>query len=114
YLLDRSRAPLFDLAGSTVALERRTAITAAFWLIGSRDLDDPLRLARILLADPSDLVTRPVGTALRQVGKVDEQVLIDFLHRHHQEMTRPSLRLATSRLDEEIRARFVGGSPRPR
>ncbi|MGC0144722.1 DNA alkylation repair protein [Pseudactinotalea sp. Z1732] len=107
YLVDRSRQPLFDLARSEVALERRTAITAAFWLIGSGDLEDPLALARMLVADPSPWVTKPVGTALRQVGTVDEQALVDFLNRHHQEMTRPSLRLATSNLDDATRAQFI-------
>lgn len=107
YLLDRSRQPLFDLARSQVALERRTAITAAFWLIGSGDLDDPLALAQMLVADASPWVTKPVGTALRQVGTIDEQALVDFLRRHHQDMTRPSLRLATSHLDEDVRAEFI-------
>ncbi|WP_434080263.1 DNA alkylation repair protein [Sanguibacter sp. Z1732] len=61
----------------------------------------------MLVADPSPWVTKPVGTALRQVGTVDEQALVDFLNRHHQEMTRPSLRLATSNLDDATRAQFI-------
>lgn len=98
YLLDRSRAPLFDLARSTVPIRRRTAITAAFWWIRHGDLDDPLALAGLLLDDPSELVTRPVGTALREVGKIDESRLLEFLAIHRGRISNPTLRLATERL----------------
>ncbi|MEU0490047.1 DNA alkylation repair protein [Nocardiopsis sp. NPDC006139] len=95
YLLDKSRRPLFDLARSEAAIERRTAITASFWLIRQGDLDDPLALADLLLDDPSELVTKPVGTALREAGKIDRRRLLDFLAEHRHRMSRPTLRLAT-------------------
>lgn len=95
YLLGRSRRPLFDLAQSNLPIERRTAITASFWLIRQGDLDDPLALAELLLEDPSELVTKPVGTALREVGKVDQQRLLDFLENHQGRMNGSTLRLAT-------------------
>lgn len=107
YLLDKSRQPLFDLAQSERAIERRTAITAAFWLIRQGDLADPLALAERLLGDPSELVTKPVGTALREVGKIDQQRLIDFLALHQDRMSRPTLRLATSLLPRD--ASTAGG-----
>ncbi|NKY97044.1 DNA alkylation repair protein [Nocardiopsis alborubida] len=102
YLLDKSRQPLFDLARSDAAIERRTAITASFWLIRQGDLDDPLALADLLLDDPSELVTKPVGTALREVGKIDRQRLLGFLARHRHRMSRPTLRLATYLLPDDI------------
>ncbi|WP_280507762.1 DNA alkylation repair protein, partial [Nocardia flavorosea] len=98
YLLDKSRQPLFDLARSTDAIERRTAITASFWLIRQGDLDDPLALAELLVEDASELVTKPVGTALREVGKIDQQRLLNFLAANQGRMNRPALRLATSLL----------------
>lgn len=108
YLLDKSRQPLFDLAHSEVALERRTAITAAFWIIKQGDLDDPLKLAALLVDDESVLVTRPVGTALREVGKLDQERLLSFLSQHHHQMTRACLRLATDRLPQDLRSEFIG------
>lgn len=107
YLLDKSREPLFELARSGAALERRTAITAAFWIIRAGDLDDPLTLAEILHDDESESVTRPVGTALREVGKIDQDRLLDFLDRHHQQMPRAALRLATDHLPEDLRSHFL-------
>ena len=106
YLLDKSRQPLFELARSDVALERRTAITASFWIIRAGDLDDPLALAERLLDDDSGLVIKPVGTALREVGKIDQDRLLDFLGRHHHRTPRPALRLATDRLPESIRQTY--------
>lgn len=104
YLLDKSRRPLFDLARSAAPIERRTAVTASFWLIRQGDLDDPVALAELLLDDPSELVTRPVGTALREVGKIDQQRLLSFLDQHSDRMSRPTLRLATTQLPDDVRA----------
>lgn len=109
YLLDTSREPLFELARSSAALERRTAITAAFWIIRAGELDDPLALAEMLLDDESEWVTRPVGTALREVGKIDQDRLLDFLSQHHQRLPRAALRLAVAHLPGELRSGFARG-----
>lgn len=106
YLLDKSRQPLFELARSEHAIERRTSITAAFWIIRKGDLEDPLALAELLLEDPSELVTKPVGTALREVGKIDQQRLLSFLTTHSPRMSRPTLRLATYLLPDQIQERY--------
>lgn len=103
YLLDKSRRPLFDLARSEKAIERRTAITAAFWLIRQGDLDDPIKLAELLLDDPAELVAKPVGTALREVGKMNQSRLLDVLAAHRDRMRRPTLRLATNLLPDDIK-----------
>lgn len=107
YLLDKSREPLFDLARSDDALKRRTAITAAFWIIRAGDLEEPLQLIEMLLRDESELVTRPVGTALREVGKIDEGRLVDFLHQHRGHVPRSVLRMASERLSEETRSELL-------
>ena len=71
YLLDKPRDVLFELARSEDRWHRRAAITAAFWIIRSGDLDDPLALCEILAADPEHLVQTNVGVALREIGRVD-------------------------------------------
>lgn len=107
YLLDKSRQPLFDLARSAKPLERRTAITASFWLIRKGDLDDPLALVEFLAEDPSDLVAKPVGTALREVGKVHRDGLLEFLRRRHGRMARVTIRYAVERLPDDLRSEFL-------
>ncbi|NDK30281.1 DNA alkylation repair protein [Nesterenkonia haasae] len=107
YLSDKSREPLFSLAESEVALERRTAITAAFWLIRQGDTDDPLELAVRLIEDDSELVTKPVGTALREVGKVDPDRLLTFLIDQHHRMPRAMIRTATDSLPDNVRREWL-------
>lgn len=82
YLLHRSRAPLFDLARSANVWERRTAITASFWIIRSGDCSDPLAIASLLLEDEEHFVQTSVGTALREVGRIDPSALDAFVARN--------------------------------
>jgi 3-methyladenine DNA glycosylase AlkD len=107
YLLDKRRDVLYELARSDDAMERRTAITATFWLIRNGDVDDALRIAEILLPDDEELVNKSVGTALREVGKVDEARLVDFLERHAGGMPRVTLRYAVEKLDAAERERLT-------
>lgn len=98
YLLDRPRDVLFDLARSGDWLQRRTAITAAFWIIRSGDLDDPLALCELLAADPEHLVQTNVGVALREIGRVDRGRLEAFLDRRGADLSAPARRTAITAL----------------
>lgn len=100
YLKDKPRDPLFELAGSDDPWRRRTAITATFLLIRAGDTGDALKIADTLLPDDEELVNRSVGTALREVGRVDPEALIAFLERHP-DMPRAAFRTATERLGVE-------------
>lgn len=93
YLLDKPRDVLFELARSPNIWERRTAITAAFWLIRAGDLDDPLAIAEILLGD-EHLIQTSVGTALREIGKVDLARRDEFLRRHEARISSTTRRMA--------------------
>ncbi|MBF6618957.1 MAG: DNA alkylation repair protein [Patulibacter sp.] len=104
YLLDKPRDPLFALAASSNAWERRTAITAAFWMIRQGDVEDALALAERLLHDPEKLVNTSVGVALREIGLVDEDRLTAFLREHAATMPAVTLRYASAKLPEQERA----------
>jgi 3-methyladenine DNA glycosylase AlkD len=94
YLLDRPRDVLYRLAASPDIWERRTAITAAFWLIRAGDIDDALRLADLLLED-EPLIQTSVGTALREIGRVDAARLDQFLARNAERISATTRRMAT-------------------
>jgi 3-methyladenine DNA glycosylase AlkD len=94
YLLDQPRDVLYRLAASENIWERRTAITAAFWLIRAGEVDDALRLADLLLED-EPMVQTSVGTALREIGRVDPVRLDEFLERNAHRMSSTTRRLAT-------------------
>ncbi|WP_373873828.1 DNA alkylation repair protein [Virgisporangium ochraceum] len=99
YLLDTSRAPQFDLAASADIWRRRTA---AFWLIRQSDIDDPLALA-----------DKPIGTAPREIGRVDAGWLVVFLSEHAATMhTRdPTPRSPIRRADRPRPAPVPAGTP---
>lgn len=98
YLLDKPRDVLFDLARSDERWRRRTAITAAFWIIRSGDLDDPLALCEILAADSEHLVQTSVGVALREIGRIDQARLEQFLARRGADLSAHARRTARTAL----------------
>lgn len=98
YLLDKPRDVLFELARSENRWRRRTAITAAFWIIRAGDLNDPIALCEILAGDPEHLVQTNVGVALREIGRVDRGRLEEFLARRGGELSAHARRTAQTAL----------------
>jgi 3-methyladenine DNA glycosylase AlkD len=98
YLLDKPRDVLFELARSDDRWRRRTAMTAAFWIIRAGDLDDPLALCEILADDPEHLVQTNVGVALREIGRVDRGRLEEFLGRRGEDLSAHARRTARTAL----------------
>lgn len=106
YLHERDRQVLYELARSSVMWERRTAIMATLYFVRAGDLDDTMRLAEILRDDDHDLIHKPVGALLREVGKRDEARLFAFLDEHAAAMPRTMLRYAIERLDAVTRQHY--------
>jgi 3-methyladenine DNA glycosylase AlkD len=110
YLRDRNTDPLTRLAGSRVVWERRMAIIATFHFIKQDDHDETLRVARLLLGDPEDLIHKAVGWMLREVGKRDVTVAEAFLQAHYRQMPRTMLRYAIERFPEARRQAYLKGA----
>jgi 3-methyladenine DNA glycosylase AlkD len=94
YLIDEPRDVLYRLAASPDIWERRTAITASFWLIRAGETEDALRLADLLLED-EPLIQTSVGTALREIGRVDPAALDGFLAHNANRISATTRRMAT-------------------
>jgi 3-methyladenine DNA glycosylase AlkD len=109
YLQNRNKDILTRLAASGVLWERRMAIMATFHFIKQGEFGDTLRIARLLLADPEDLIHKAVGWMLREVGKRDRAVLEDFLRDHYRTMPRTMLRYAIERLPPDRRQAYLKG-----
>jgi len=107
YLLERDRAPLYDLANSESLWERRIAIIATQHFIRHDDFDDTLRIAEILLDDRHDLIHKASGWMLREVGKRNQPLLERFLRKHAKQMPRTMLRYAIERFSPERRAQYM-------
>ena len=110
YLRDRPKDPLTRLAASRVLWERRMAIIATFDFIKQGDYDETLRVARLLLGDPEDLIHKAVGWMLREVGKREVAVAEAFLQAHYRQMPRTMLRYAIERFPEARRQAYLKGT----
>jgi 3-methyladenine DNA glycosylase AlkD len=108
YLYDKPRDPLYELAQSDILWERRTAIYGSLFFIRKGELDDPIRIAEMLLEDQEDLIHKPVGGVLREAGKQDRQRLLDFLDQYAATMPRTALRYAIEHLPDEQRKHYMG------
>ena len=109
YLHDRPRGLLTRLAASRVLWERRMAVLATFHFIKLGDFDETFRIARLLLADPEDLIHKAVGWMLREVGKQEVKVAEAFLRAHYRQMPRTMLRYAIERFPEIRRQAYLKG-----
>ena len=109
YLADKSRAVLYRLAGSDDLWERRIAIMSTFHYIKRRQFSDTLKIAKILLFDPHDLIQKATGWMLREIGKRDLKTEEKFLKAHYKKMPRTMLRYAIEKLPESKRQRYLKG-----
>jgi 3-methyladenine DNA glycosylase AlkD len=101
------RDQLLRLAKSKNIWERRMAVIASFHDIKRGEFDEPLRLARLLLDDPHDLIHKAVGWMLREVGKRNRPTEEAFLREHAKSMPRTMLRYAIERFPDRLRRRYL-------
>lgn len=107
YLKDHSLEDLYRLANSTLLWEQRIAVVATYTLIKNNDFIDILALAERLLHHPHDLMQKAVGWMLREMGKRDKDLLVQFLEKHGRVMPRTMLRYAIEKFPEEERQEFL-------
>jgi 3-methyladenine DNA glycosylase AlkD len=110
HLLTRERSVLDKLVQSPSMWDRRIAVLATFAFIRAGEFSDSLRLVETLLGDRQDLMHKACGWALRETGKRDLAVLLDFLRRHQQAMPRTMLRYAIERLAPGQRQALLAGT----
>jgi len=110
YLVDRPKDTLTRLAASGNLWERRMAIIGTLPFIKQHDFDETLRIARVLLNDPEDLIHKAVGWMLREVQKRETLVAEAFLQKHYRQMPRTMLRYAIERLPEGRRQAYLKGT----
>src|SRR6187401_1577045 len=92
YLFDKARTPLYKLARSKNVWERRTAIVSTYFFIRQNDIEDTFKIAEVLLKDKHDLIHKAVGSWIREAGKRDNKILLQFLDKHAHAMPRVMLR----------------------
>ena len=107
WLLDKDRAPLYQLAESTNLWEQRIAIVSTIAFIRNNDFEDTLKLTEKLMNHEHDLIHKACGWMLREMGKRDEAVLTNFLDTYSKQMPRTMLRYAIEKLTKEQRTHYM-------
>lgn len=112
WLLDKAdRHLLYELASEGHSLwEQRIAMVSCMAFVRQGQFDDCLAIADRLIGHPHDLIHKAVGWLLREVGKRDRQLLVDYLAPRYRTMPRTTLRYAIEHFPPEIRKDYLKGS----
>lgn len=129
YLKDKPREDLYRLAGSPLLWEQRIAVVSTYTLIKNNDFIDIIRLSEGFVAHSvhagahkpahsfpagahrvqplHDLMQKAIGWMLRELGKRDKDLLVQFLEKYCTVMPRTMLRYAIEKFPEEERKEFM-------
>ncbi|MFC2068073.1 DNA alkylation repair protein [Chloroflexota bacterium] len=107
WLINRDKSLLYEYAYSSNLWERRIAILTTFYFIKQRKFEDTIKISEKLLNDRHDLIHKAVGWMLREMGKQEQQKLINFLDKHYKTMPRTMLRYSIERLPEQTRKDYL-------
>lgn len=107
WLMDKERHLLYQLSESENMWEQRIAIVTCMHFVRQGDFKDCLEIADRLLNHPHDLIHKAVGWLLRETGKKDRQVLINFLNPRYRHMPRTMLRYAIEHFPEDERKKYL-------
>lgn len=98
---------LYQLAQSRNMWEQRIAVVSTLMLIRKGFYSDTIALSDKLMCTGYDLMQKAIGWMLREVGKRDEQLLVEFLEENKLKMPRTMLRYAIEKFDPQRRKYFM-------
>ncbi|AJW63942.1 DNA alkylation repair enzyme [Elizabethkingia miricola] len=101
---------LYRLSSDENMWKKRVAVVGSFWFIKNKHYELTQKLVLNNLNHPHDLMHKANGWMLREIGKKDESVMLDFLNKHYKDMPRTCLRYAIERLDEDLRQDYLKGN----
>lgn len=107
HLLDKDKDILLTLAHSEILWERRVAMVATWYFVRNNQCEWSIKIAKILLTDSHDLIHKAVGWMLREVGKKNLPLLIEFLEQNHTKIPRTTLRYAIEKFAEPQRQLYL-------
>ena len=107
WLLQRDRSILYTFAAAGDLWRQRVALVATMAFIRKGQYTDTLKLSEKLMQHKHPLMHKAIGWMLREVGKKDELVLIEFLDTHYKKMPRTMLRYAIERLPQDRRQAYL-------
>ena len=106
---DKDRSLLKDWVVSQNLWEVRIAVVSTYRFIKRGDFSSTLWMGQRLLNHSHDLIHKALGWMLREVGKMEEDVLLEFLNNYYTIMPRTMLRYAIEKLNEPLRKAYLLG-----
>ncbi len=108
YLVDKNdRSILYKLVKSSNLWEKRISIISTLALIKNNQFNDTIKLSEILMNDSHDLIHKACGWMLREMGKMNEKVLLGFLDKYYKVMPRTCLRYSIERLSKKNKNHYM-------
>jgi len=107
WLENRKRTILYDLAASSNLWRNRVSIVATLHFIRNNDFTDLLKLAKIMLTHPHDLIHKATGWMLREAWQRDPMLVERFLDNYKKKMPRTMLRYTIEKMSAEKRKGFM-------
>ncbi len=108
YFLNKNKNSLFILVNSQNFWERRIAVVATYGFIKNNKFNDALKIIELALFDKQNLIHKVVGWMLREIGKRDKKIEVDFLDKYAKRMPRTALRYAIEKFSKEDREKWLG------
>ena len=94
---------LYRLAESNNIWEQRISIVTTLDFIRNGVFITTLKIADKLVDHPHDLIHKAIGWMLREIGKRDKNVLLNYLEKNFSRLPRTALRYAIERFPENER-----------
>ena len=98
---------LYELSNSENLWEKRISIISTKFFINNYKFLDTLKICEILINDKHDLIHKATGWMLREVGKKNQRLLLDFLDKFYDKMPRTMLRYSIEKLEEKLRIYYL-------
>lgn len=107
HLLHNDHELLFKFANSNNMWERRIAIVTTWRFIRNNYFKTTLDISTVLLNDAQDLIHKATGWMLRELGKRNLDMLIDFLEKNIKNMPRTTLRYSIEKMSVDKRLFYL-------
>ncbi|MDD4251452.1 MAG: DNA alkylation repair protein [Candidatus ainarchaeum sp.] len=87
--------------------KKRIAIVSTLTFIKKNDFEYTLKLSKLFLNEEHDLLHKATGWTLREMGKKNENKLIEFLEENSTKMPRTMLRYSIEKFDDHTRKYYL-------
>ncbi len=112
HLENKPHKQFLEWSDSASLWVRRIAIISTWPKIKNNEFNLTLKLAKKYLNDSEDLIHKATGWMLREIGKRDEGILLNFMKKNHKNMPRIMVSYALERVDRQKKQQFMVKSSR--